>query len=57
MGDKKIRWGVLKSTDQVEGRDLEGKKIMMNMMEVLCQKHPEPLIPNRAALLVCDNLP
>ena len=41
----------------VKVKDVNGKMKKVSVFEVLEQKHPEPQIPPKSALLGCDSLP
>ena len=58
-----VRWvskkarGVLKPTDLLDVKKSNGESVKMTVFEVLQQKHPDPVIPPKLALLPCAELP
>ena len=58
-----VRWvseksrGVLKPTDLLDVKKPNGESVKMSVFEVLQQKHPDPVIPSKLALLPCTDLP
>ena len=51
------RGKVLHPSELVEVKDKHGKVLQSSVWDVLCQKHPDPKIPLKSALLSCDDLP
>ena len=41
----------------IETKDIRGNMSKLSVCEILHQKHPDPQLPSRSALLSCDNLP
>ena len=60
-----VRWvfekargvGVLKPTDLIDVKKLNGESVKMTVFEALQQKHPDPMVPPMLALLPCANFP
>ena len=58
-----VRWvsekarGVLKPTDLIDVKKVNGESVKMTVFEALQQKHPDPVVPPKLALLPCANLP
>ena len=58
-----VRWvsekarGVLKPTDLLDMKKAGGESVKMTVLEALQQKHPNPVIPSKLALLPCTELP
>ena len=54
---EKGRGSVLQPSDLIETKDVWGNMSKLSVWEILHQKHPDPRLPSRSALLSCDNLP
>uniref|UniRef100_A0A1X7UCH9 Reverse transcriptase domain-containing protein n=1 Tax=Amphimedon queenslandica TaxID=400682 RepID=A0A1X7UCH9_AMPQE len=51
------RGKVLKPSDTVDVRNSEGIIQKVSVINVLSDKHPDPVIPSQSSLVECDNLP
>ena len=54
---EKRRGSVLQPSDLIETKDVRGNMSKLSVWEILNQKHPDPRLPSRLALLNCDDLP
>ena len=59
-----VRWlseesrkGVFFPSDLNEKKDGKGVIVLSSVWDILCNKHPEPVIPDKSSLLECETLP
>ncbi len=56
-----VRWlsrgGVLSPSDVVDVKGVNGDVIQSSVWEILCKKHPEPVVPDKDSLIECESLP
>lgn len=48
---------MLQPSDLIETKEVQGNMSKLSVREILYQKHPDPPLPSRLALLSCDDLP